>query len=118
MFARSVGLGVLGCVIPLRTPSLKVAARKSKAPPWKTAARLNIPRSCGINSALQLHRSGLSVSGRGSTDLQSLRRHNVADGDVLIASRYGAKRSRAGRPRVPLVFIGQLDSYFFTPWGT
>ena len=32
-----------------------MAAWRSKAPPWKSAARLNIPRSCGINSALQLH---------------------------------------------------------------
>jgi len=58
MFARSAGWAFWAASSHPEPRYWRVAAMKNKAPRWKSAARLNIPRSCGINSALQLHRSG------------------------------------------------------------
>ena len=64
LFRRDVrtprGLRVWCCAIPSRTQSLKSDGLKSLAPQGKSAARMDIPRACGINSALQPNRSGLS----------------------------------------------------------
>ena len=54
--------GALGCVILSRTPSLKSSRLEEQSATEEVCGPVEHSTLCGINSPLQLHRSGLGVS--------------------------------------------------------